>query len=178
MAMSVAKSICPAADGWLMCSSKASSSAANSPCGLVPARRANSPIAAISVQAARDSRRRAAEMIPISWSSEQPARPEPSSPVTVSTTVASSGPGAMVSASPFWAKPDRVSCSAGRVMYRPCSGLWSSWASSGSSGPGSGRRAGGMHHAPFGRNKGGGDGNIITYTKLDVTYSKNTSTTA
>src|ERR1700722_18455546 len=38
-------------------------------------------------------------------------------------------------------------------MYRPCSGLWSSWASSGSSGPGSGRRAGGMHHAPFGRNR-------------------------
>ncbi len=72
--------------------------------------------------AVRDSRRRAAEMIPSSWSSEQPARPAPSSPVTVSTTAASSAPGAIVSDAPPWQKPARVSCPAGRVMYRPCSG--------------------------------------------------------
>src|SRR6202050_1342579 len=81
-----------------MCNSVASSSAANSPSRPVPARRANSPIAAITVHVSRASWRRAAEMIPISWSSEQPARPEPSSPVTVSTTAARRGPGVMVSA--------------------------------------------------------------------------------
>ena len=66
LATSVAKSICPAADCWLMCSSAASSSAANSPSTPVPARRANSPIAAITVHSSRDCCRRAAEMIPIS----------------------------------------------------------------------------------------------------------------
>ena len=67
-----------------------------------PARRANSAIAAITVHSSRDCCRRAAEMMPISWSSEQPARPEPSSPVTVCTTVARRGPGAIVSAAPPW----------------------------------------------------------------------------
>ena len=157
-----AKSICPAADCWDRCSSQASSSAANSPSRPVPARRANSPTAAISVHADRDSRRRAAEMMPSSWSSEQPASPEPSSPVTVSTTVASSAPGTIVSASPPWANPDRVSCSAGKHTYRPCgmpssSGPGSSSAGSGepsgscSSPGGLGNGSWSTQHRPFGR---------------------------
>ena len=58
-------------------------------------------MAAICVQAEWHSIRRAAEMMPTSWSSEHPASPEPSCPVTVWTTAARSGPGAMVSASPL-----------------------------------------------------------------------------
>src|SRR6202042_2644977 len=140
-----------------MWSSQASSSAANSPSGPVPARRANSLMAVNRIHAFRHSWRRAAEMMPSSWSSEHPASPEPSSPVTVSTTVASSGPGAIVSAWPFWANPDRVSSSAGRVTNRPCSGPGASPSGgkppgSASSGPGSGNRAWGTRHAPFGRN--------------------------
>ena len=164
-----------------MCSSLASSSAANSPSTPVPARRANSPVAAIRVQAARDSRRRAAEMMPSSWSSEQPARPEPSSPVTVCTTVASRGPGVIVSEAPPWQNPARVRCSAGRVMYRPCSGPGASSSSgkpsgSASSGPGSGKVAWGMHHAPFGRNQRGGDKNSIAYLYPKITsYTKTSS---
>ena len=51
-------------------------------------------------------------MIPISWSSDRPATPAPSSPVTAPTTAASSGPGAIASDAPPCANPGRDTCSA------------------------------------------------------------------
>src|SRR5579872_2736084 len=128
----------------------------------VPARRANSATADSMIHSSRACCRRAPEMTPSSWSPEQPGRPEPSSPVTVSTMVPNRGPGRIVSAAPPWQNPDRVNCSGGRHTYKPCPVKPGSSSSSaeGSSEkpPGSSSSPGGLenrswgtNHRPFGR---------------------------
>ena len=85
----------------MRCSSQANWSAANSAAQGSPTVRAvNSPTAASRYQATRDSNRRTAAMTPISWSSDSPARPFASSPVTVLMMLASSGSGGISAAGP------------------------------------------------------------------------------
>jgi hypothetical protein len=112
-----AYSISPAADSQDSRNAAASSSAAKSD---RRGRDANSASAAIRAQASRDSIRRAPDRNPISWSSDSPASPAPSGPAAVSSTMASSGPGAIVPARPSSANPSRDRSSAGAVTYRPC----------------------------------------------------------
>ena len=109
--------ISPAADSQVRWNAAAISSAAKS---CRRGREANSPSAAIRAQASRDSIRRVPDKNPTSWSSDSLARSSPCSPVTVSSTMASSGPGAIVSARPSSANPSRDSSSAGKVTYSPC----------------------------------------------------------
>ena len=59
-------------------------------------------------------------MTPISWSSDSPARPFPSLPVTVLIIVASSGSGGMSAAGPDWVNRSVSRDPAGRHRNRPC----------------------------------------------------------